>query len=501
MDANYPYRQAAEPGLRDFLNILFKRKGKIALCFFGILFLVVFITIISTKIYESEAKIYVNAGRKSMPLNLASDFRERILINQSMENQVNSEIEILNSPELIKKVVAILGPKVFYENSETYGVDKVSFTGNLRYKLRAALSFPKKAMAGFMSSSEKADSEDLEERTANRIKNSLKVEHVEESSVIRLSFASHHPRLARDALATLINEYLKKHRELVGTPKSYDFFTRESSKTAKELQAAENRIKEFKNEINVGSLEVHRQILSQQIGVLGHRLKNTKSDIDAFQRMSHLDGKNRGLTPAFFAPEETSGVESPAINDMRDRIYELKIKEQELLSSYKENSVPVMEARRQIREAEALFQEAKRSMVGALQAHADSLDFQIQKANQELKALNDSEFKIAQMEREKQLLEKKYQAYSHNLEQSRIDQALEMEEISNIKIVQAPIIPNEAIKPKTKINLILGFMLALLASLGLAFFAEYFDHSLQSPEQVEDALDISVLGSVEKMKK
>jgi len=501
MGDNYPYRQAAEASLRDFLNILFKRKVKISLCFLSILLLVVLITIISTKIYESEAKIYVQAGRKSMPLDSASHFQERILINQSMENQVNSEIEILNSPELIKNVVKILGPEVFAENSTTYGVDNASFTGKLRYKLRAALSFPKKAMAGFMSSSEQAEPQDLEEKTADRIRNSLKVEHVEDSSVIRLSFASHNPRLARDTLAALINAYLKKHRELVGTPKSYEFFTRESGKTAKELQAAENRLKEFKNKINVGSLEEHRQMLSQQIGALDQRLKDTEANIDAFQRMSYAQAKNNGLTPAFFAPEETSGIESPAINDMRDRIYELKIKEQELLSTYKENSVPVMEVRRQTREAVALFQEAKRSMVGALQAQADSLAFQIEKANQELKALNDSEFELAQMEREKQLLEKKYQTYARNLEQSRIDQALEMEEISNIKIVQAPIVPNEAIKPRAKINLILGLMLALFASLGLAFFAEYFDHSLQRPEQIEDALDIPVLGSVEKMKK
>lgn len=501
MDTNYPYRQAAEAGLRDFLNILFKRKAKIILCFFGILFLVVFVTIISTKIYESEAKIYVHAGRKSLPLDSASHFQERILINQSMENQVNSEIEILNSPELIKNVVEILGPEAFGENAAAYGVDKTSFIGKLRHKLKAALSFPKKAIAGLMSSPDKGVSINLTEKTADRIRNSLSVEHVEDSSVIRLSFASHNPRLARDTLATLINEYLKKHRELVGTPKSHEFFTRESSKTAKELQAAENRLKEFKNQINVGSLEEHRQILSQQIGALNQRLKDTRANIDAFQRMSYAQAGNKGLTPAFYAPGETSGIESPAINGMRDRIYELKLKEQELLSTYKESSVPVMEVRRQIREARTLFQQAKRSMTGALQAQADSLASEIDKANQELKTLNDSEYQLAQLEREKQLLEKKFQTYARNLEQSRIDQALEMEEISNIKIVQAPIVPNEAVKPRTKLTLILGFMLALFASLGLAFFSEYFDHSLQSPEQIEDALDVPVLGSVEKMKK
>ena len=501
MDTNYPYRQAAEASLRDFLNIVFKRKFKIALCFFGILFLVVFITIVSTRIYESEAKIYVHAGRKSLPLDSASHFQERILVNQSMENQVNSEIEILNSPELIKNVVRTLGPEAFSENSATYGVDKTSFTGKLRHKMKAALSFPEKAIAGFMSSPENTDSKNRIEKTADRIRSGLTVEHVEESSVIRLSFSAHNPLLARDTLAVLINEYLKKHSELIGTPKSHDFFTRESSKTAKELQAAENRLKEFKNQINVGSLEEHRLILSQQIGTLEQRLKDTRANIDAFNRMAYSRGSNKGLTPAFFAPEETSGIASPAINDMRDRIYELKLKEQELLSTYKESSVPVMEVRRQIREAQTLFQQAKRSMIGALQAQADSLASEIDKANQQLKALNNSEFELAQLEREKQLLENKYQTYARNLEQSRIDQALEMEEISNIKIVQTPIIPNEAIKPKSKINLILGFMLALFASLGLAFFAEYFDHSLQNPEQIEDALEVPVLGSVEQMKK
>ena len=74
-----------------------------------------------------------------------------------------------------------------------------------------------------------------------------------------------------------------------------------------------------------------------------------------------------------------------------------------------------------------------------------------------------------------------------------------MEKISNISILQSPLLPLEPISPNLKLNFALGFVFALCGGLGLVFFSEFLDTSLQRPDDVENILEIPVIGSVGEM--
>ncbi len=200
------------------------------------------------------------------------------------------------------------------------------------------------------------------------------------------------------------------------------------------------------------------------------------------------------------ASESTRYPES-SLDGMRKQLYELKFKEQELLSVYKAESVPVTEIRRQIKEAESLLKRAQEGTIEALSAKSDALGQQLARTNHELIKLNDAEVRLAQLERQKKLLEEKYIKYSDSLEQTRIDEALNIEKISNIRVAQAPLMPIAPIRPNTGLNLVMGLFLGLFGGLGLAFFLEYIDESLQKPEQIEETLELPVLGSIQKMVK
>lgn len=205
---------------------------------------------------------------------------------------------------------------------------------------------------------------------------------------------------------------------------------------------------------------------------------------------------------------------------MRAKLYELRLKEQELLSRYTEKSVSVHEIRRQIVEAEALLSKeeatrtqvtrgpneaykttelallAEKGVLSSLQAKAKALSEQLAKAREEQKVLNDDGIRIVELQREINVQEGNYRKYLENLEQARIDHALETQKISNITIVQPPTYPLRHVRPRKPLNLALGLFLGMIGGIALAFFSEYVDHTLRRPEDVEGRLKLPILAAI-----
>ena len=68
------------------------------------------------------------------------------------------------------------------------------------------------------------------------------------------------------------------------------------------------------------------------------------------------------------------------------------------------------------------------------------------------------------------------------LQESRITEA---SKISNVRIIDPAIPPEKPVKPKKKMNLLLGLFLGLGAGIGIAFIRDYLDHSIKSGEDLQ----------------
>ena len=209
---------------------------------------------------------------------------------------------------------------------------------------------------------------------------------------------------------------------------------------------------------------------------------------------------------------------------MRSRLYELKLKEQELLSKYTETSIPVQEVRRQIAEAQALLAKeeptrtdvttgintthqqldlamlSEMATLSSLEAKTRVVNDQLNAARGEVKAINETELRLVTLQRELALQDTKYRKYSENREQARIDQALETGKISNISVIQQASASMKPVKPRKALNLALGFFLGIFGGLGLAFFSEYLDHSIKTPQDVVEKVKLQLLASIPYLK-
>jgi capsular polysaccharide biosynthesis protein len=77
---------------------------------------------------------------------------------------------------------------------------------------------------------------------------------------------------------------------------------------------------------------------------------------------------------------------------------------------------------------------------------------------------------------------------------------MDSERIANVSLIEAASPPLKPVSPKVLLNLVLGIFLGAFGALGLAFFSEYLDDSIEKPEHAEKALGIPVLASVPQFK-
>jgi uncharacterized protein involved in exopolysaccharide biosynthesis len=299
---------------------------------------------------------------------------------------------------------------------------------------------------------------------------------------------------------------------------SYEFFDKQTAETRKNLVHAEENLRELKNSTGIASLEEQRNVLLQRIGDLQKNTEETRSALAASRAKVLSMEKTLANLPATVISQETNA--SQGVEVMRARLYELQLKEQDLLSRYNENSKPVQEIRRQIVEAQALLVKeegartqvtrgpneaykqiesallAERATLSSLQAKTEVVQEQLKAARGELKTINNSEILVTRVQREMSMQEVNYRKYYEKLEQARIDQALEIGKISNISVIQPATFPVKPVKPNAKLNLALGLFLGLFGGIGFAFFSEYMDHTFRRPEDIEERLQLPTLAVI-----
>ncbi|MGA8141776.1 MAG: polysaccharide biosynthesis tyrosine autokinase [Desulfobaccales bacterium] len=434
--------------------------------------------------YLSEAKILVRLGRESVTLDpTATTSGQVVSISSRRETEIKSELEILKSRDLAEQVVDTIGPREF----------------------QGWLS----RVTGFFSHPNPAMERDVAVRSLMKNWN---IEADKDSNIITVSYEAKSPKLAHDVVEKLIGFYLKKHIAVHRTAGSHEFFKEQTDKLGKELEQNEKALAELKNKTGIASVKEQRSILLERMGELQKEI--TESDVE--KRAALDKGKTMQemikLIPESIVMGNTKGFPNYAADGMRQKLYELQLKEQELLSKYTEKNFLVQEVKRQIKYAESLlkeetftrtqvtnginpvYQQLKQSLadnqatVAALHAKTESLGKHLANAKDDLKSMNDSELQLEMLQREKDIQEANYRNYSEKLEQARIDNALDMQKISNISVAQKATYPLTPISPRKGLNLALGIMMAGLGAVGLAFSAELADHSLKRPEDVEKRL-------------
>jgi uncharacterized protein involved in exopolysaccharide biosynthesis len=503
--------------LRDFLHVIFKRKSQI-MFFFLITFCAVMVgTFIVKPTYRATAQILVKIGRESVYVPATGGVRP--VINFKSEERINSEIEILKSPSLAEKVVLVMGPTVLYEDLKD---TEAGMIGRLKTLIKVRIAGIKDR---FFPDTEKKLTPDqrkaltLKKATLTLRKN-MDIENVKKSDIVQISFKHTDPQMTAAAVNTLARLYLDRHLEVHKTPQSYDFFQQQSKILKHKLDRTEEKLQRLKEQYDVTALDEQQSLLLKQTAELHTSFNETRSlQVEKEKRIQQLD-QQLVMIPKTISQGKEVDHNPIVINTLEGRLMELQLREKDLLTKYTDQNRLVRNVRDEIEVVQQKLSrhETKRygkTLSGAnpvyqhlqeelLRSRADlkSLNAKSKAQNQQLAdlqkkldALNKIEVLHDQLEQEVEVVRQNYRLYLTKFEESRISNAMDHEKMASVNLIEPAQTPLKPISPKVLLNLALGLFLGAFGGLGLAFFLEYLDDSLETIEDVEEKLQLPVLAS------
>ncbi|ADJ29590.1 GumC family protein [Nitrosococcus watsonii] len=483
---------ASNISLRDFIQVVFKRKFQILISFIASVGLGILLSIIAKPQYEAEAKLLVNIGRENFytPAVPINEQRSTVFV-PNREEQINSEIEILKSQYLIEKVVDALGPAQIYP--------ELKKTENAH-----------------------GQEEAIAREVVKRVKNKdLKVEKVPQSNVINVSFRNENPILAAKLVNTLVDLYFERHLDMHLNSETSEFYQTQSEILGERLKQAEARLQSLMNQYKVSAPETEQNLLLQQIVKLESELHQTLTgEADTEKRITELR-RQLARAPRTISLYEEFDNSPPLTNRLEAKLIELEIKEKELLAKYNEESRVIQNIREQIRIVmgklaeqghrqhsrnrsgvnpvyQSLLEELSQAEVSlrGLKASRISQLAHLKEYKKRLSDLNWVRIEFSNLQRKLMTDRQNYQLYLTRLEESRISSAMNAEKISNVSLLDPAKPPLNPVSPKLLLNIVLSILVGSIGGLALAFLWQYVDDKLERESDVEEFIGLPVLASV-----
>ncbi|MCE9544638.1 MAG: hypothetical protein K8T25_03850 [Planctomycetia bacterium] len=495
---------------RDFVRVMLRHKKKALSVFAAILLMAGCVICFWPRTYSSEAKLFVRVGRETVGLDPTATTGQMMNMMDSRETEINSALEILRSRQILEKVVDQLTPQKILDSAPPQAASGSS----------ASSASSGGGLGGLLSS---LDPVSDRERAVTTLSKSLSISAPKRTSVIEVSCTASSPKLAQEIVGTVLTVYGQEHARLNRTPGSFDFFAEQSALLEKKLADANEALRQAKNESGLVSIAGQRNHVQQQMALVETEMLQSEVSLASARARSGSLIASMDRVPARLKTEQTTGITNFASDEMRKALYGLELKEIELKSRFTDEHPLVQEVSKQVADARAIVNTQDKSRTQSVETvhpvrNAVMLDRTKEEAEMasaaarlataqrqrtdlrvKLKSLNDHEVKIADAQRRVEQLETVFDSYVDKREQSRIEQELGKERISNVNVAQAPTLVEKPVSPNKTLTLAAGLVLALLGGIGIAMIAEHFDRSLHTAAEVERSLDVSVLMTIPRM--
>ncbi|HEV2717883.1 MAG TPA: Wzz/FepE/Etk N-terminal domain-containing protein, partial [Terriglobales bacterium] len=204
--------------LREGAGALFRRKALVLSTLFVVIVGTAVLTFMLPDKYESRMKILVRNQRVDIAITPEQTTAAPVTDTEVTENQINSEIELLTSKDLLTQVVNDCGLA----------------------KLEAGL-----LSRGSMSEAVRV------ERAVNRLAKDLDIAPVRKANIISVTYSSGSAQLSASVLKKLGELYLEKHLKLHHPEGATNFFKDKADEYESGLKEAEQQLAAFQQSNNL----------------------------------------------------------------------------------------------------------------------------------------------------------------------------------------------------------------------------------------------------------
>jgi len=475
---------------RDIATVLFRRKMLIATLFLTIAAGAAVVTFLLPNQYESRMKILVKNARADVVVT--PERTGETTYHNVTETQINSEIELLKSKDLLEQVAIKSG--LADQQPPTLGVTDVS--GSLPL-----------------------------EKAIRQLEKDLVIIPVKKADIIQVTYTARSPELAASVLQNLRDLYLEKHLKLHRPPGTYEFFKTQADQHKEQLRGAELKRDAFQQRMNVVALGPEKELNLRKMADAKSQLLEAHAAVsEATQRIAKIQQQLSTLEPRIMTQSKVlpNQLSSERLNTM---LVELQNRRTQLLTKFQPEDRLVTEVEQQIKDTTAALEKATKTVAveqstdlnplrqtleaelakeklqqAGQKARREDLVKQAQQYQALLSKLENATTEHDNLEREVTTVEDNHQLYAKKQEEARIADALDQQKITNVSIAEAPTTSRLPSKPNRPLNLALGLFLAGFVSLGSVFVAEFSRDTVRTPRELESYVGLPVLATVPKYK-
>ena len=477
------YVRQSLPSPRDILSVLFRQRRAMLIAI-ALVILAAALSGMWVPRYESEMKILVRRQRSDSIVTASANAPSQLFSDQVSEEDLNSEVELLKSEDLLRKVVIATG------------------------------------LSGIHGSPAERGNNVAIARAVNRLNLDLKVEGLHKSNIISVTYRSRDPQLAANVLSTLAAAYMEKHLEVHRSSGEFQFFDQQMHQYQQGLQQAQARLTEFSRQTGVVSADLERDSALREASESEATAQQTQSSIlETKHRVTALQQQLRTMNPRMTTVVRTTD-NSQLFGQLKSTLLNLQLKRTELLAKYAPTYSLVKEVEQQIAETKTSIatEESKplreessdrdpayewvkeeltkaQAELSGLQSRANSAAAGATRYHEAAERLDQNAQTQQDLLRAAKTQEENYLLYVHKREEARISDALDQRGIVNVALAQEPEIP--AIPTKSTLSMaLLTLLMAVACSLATAFALDYLDPSFRTPDELANYLGSPVLAAL-----
>jgi succinoglycan biosynthesis transport protein ExoP len=450
--------------LRDYWDIVRKRKLLVLLFFIGVVSIVGLATFLMTPIYRASATLQITQDN---PASLVGE-RDPLAALSASETQgrfYETQYMLLGSRSMAYRII------------DSLKLDETPEYQNLRKRMKGK------------------SANEIRIKYADSVLANLDVKPLKRSYLVEVAYHSPDKELAQNVVNVISSEYMKYSMDT--RRQSYDLIKNwlegELLLLARKVEESERKVYEHGKQKEFLSLEEGKDnVTINKYVELGALLTRAQAE-RLVKEALHKQIKEKGAD----APAITNNA---LIQKLRADFIEQQAKVSSLNKIYDVNYPQLQAERGKLNELRArLDNEVKR-----IRASIDSDYGAALKAESLLQeALNSQKHNVGDLQqtlvkhhilkRDMQTNEQLYQALLARMKETSVSSTMVA---SNVAVVSPAELPYRPYKPTKRLNMILACFFGLTGGIGLAFLCEYLDDSIKTVAEMERACRLPLLGVI-----
>ncbi len=479
------YTRQPLPTLRDIVAVMFRQRWAM-LAAFALVVIAVAVSGVWVPKYEAQMKILALRQRSDAMVTPSANAPDQFSNDEISEEDLNSEVELLNSDDLLRKVVLATG------------------------------------LAGPTGSSVNRGSEVRVAEAVRKLSNDLKIEPVRKTNVISVSYQARDPETAAKVLKALAAAYMEKHLEVHHPVGEFKFFDQQMEQYKQGLNQAQDKLINFTKGTGVVSADLERDSALHQADDFDATARQAQTSLlETQQRIRALQAELQSVKPRITTVVRNS--DNPQLlEQLKFTVLNLELKKTDLLTKYESTYPLVQEVDQQIADAKATIStEESRPIrdessdqnpdyewvqaeltkaeadLSGLKARASAAAAIAAKYHGEAQRLGQDDIVQGNLVSAAKTQEADYLLYEQKREEARISDALDQRGILNVSLAEQPVVP--ALPKRSPLAVaLLTLLLAGTFSLSTAFVLDFMDPTFRTPDELAGFLGTPVLAALPK---